>query len=143
MHAARKTKIDSVLTALYVCVVACALSFAHSHVLNIDTQLDGKLIMLWMFLCFTTCWTLSNLIGDADMTSSSSVLYNKARPLLVMPKRGTVDRDTRQKENRPYADTIKKVKQISKPNRSRHRSAQIAPIFSRLRLVWFIFILGS
>ena len=141
MHAARRTKIDSVLTALFVCVVACVLSFIHSHVLFVETDLDGKWIMLWMFGCFTMCWTLSNLIGDADMQSSSSVLYTKARPLLVMPKRGAVDRDQRPKHERPYHEAIKKVKEISIP-RGRHRSAQIAPIFSRLRLVWFIFILG-
>ena len=65
MHAARKTKIDSVLTALYICVVAFVLSFVHSHVLYVKTDLDGKWIMLWMFASFTICWTLSNLIGDA------------------------------------------------------------------------------
>ena len=75
------------------------------------------------------------------MESSSSVLYTKARPLLVMPKRGAVDRDQRPKHERPYHDAIKKVRQVSMP-RGRTRSAQIAPIFSRLRLVWFIFILG-
>ena len=141
MHAARKTKIDSVLTALYICVVAFVLSFVHSHVLYVKTDLDGKWIMLWMFASFTICWTLSNLIGDAGMESSSSVLYTKARPLLVMPKRGAVDRDQRPVHERPYHDAIKKVRQVSMP-RGRGRSAQIAPIFSRLRLVWFIFILG-
>lgn len=138
-HASRKTNIDSVLTALYVCVAAAALSFLHSHVLNVEESLDGRWIMLWMFGCFTACWALSNLIGDADLVSDSSVLYTKARPLLVMPKRGAVEREERPVSQRPYHEAIRKLKDVERPRR--HQSAHVTPIFSQLRAVWFVVIL--
>eukprot|EP00939_MAST-03C_sp_MAST-3C-sp1_P000163 g163.t1 len=142
-HALRKTRIDSVLTALCVIVIAAALSLIHSHVLDIEDPIDGRLLMLWNFVSFAVCWALSNVIHDAETDLNAPLLYTKAVPRLVMPINVCVERDNRPSKDRPYYETIQKLKQASAPRTRTEQSTRIAPIFSRLRLMWFAIIIGA
>eukprot|EP00940_MAST-03C_sp_MAST-3C-sp2_P002050 g2050.t1 len=142
-HAFRKTRIDSVLTALCVIVVAAALSSVHSQLLELDEPLDGRWLMLWNFVTFVVCWALSNVVHDAETEFNAPLLYSRAAPQLVMGKGVCVEKDNRPRRERPYYDIIQKLKIRSQPRTSTQQSTTVAPVFSRLRLVWFGIIIGA
>lgn len=131
-HASRRTGVDSALTALSVCSLACTASLVHSHILNVEEPLPGHWIILWLFSCFTVCWIISQMhLVEGETISNKTALYTKARSLLVLPKRGAVIKDLRPETERPYYEAIRKMA-------ATEQTPQGKPlIFSRLRLTWF------